>query len=182
MSNILPSVERLIKKYPNRRLYDTLMSRYITMQDVKDMVRSHQAFTVADAKTGEDLTRSILLQIVLEEETKGAPLFSTPFLLQIIRYYGDAMQHAMGACLEKNVQAFIDILQRLPETALDSDGKTFTPEMWAQFMTMQGPMIQSMMSSYLEQSKALFLQTQEQMQEQAKSMIDNFPFTQEEQA
>jgi len=182
MSNNSSLSERLIKKYPNRRLYDTSASSYITLPDVKAMVLAQQAFTVLDAKTGGDLTRSVLLQIIMEEEGRGAPLFSTELLLQIIRYYGDVMQGVMGSYLEKNVQAFMDIQQRLSEAALGSDGKTFTPEMWTQFMTMQGPMIQGMMSNYIEQSKALFLQTQEQMQEQAKSMIDNFPFVQEEQA
>ena len=91
---------RVLKKYPNRRLYDTQTSSYITLADVKKMVLDGQAFEVRDAKTSEDITRSILLQIILEEETGGVPMFSTQSLEQIIRFYGHAMQGVMGAYLE----------------------------------------------------------------------------------
>ena len=80
---------RVLKKYPNRRLYDTRTSSYITLTDVKQMVLGGEAFEVRDAKTGDDLTRSILLQIILEEETGGMPMFTTPMLSQVIRFYGD---------------------------------------------------------------------------------------------
>jgi polyhydroxyalkanoate synthesis repressor PhaR len=178
--------ERLIKKYPNRRLYDTQTSAYITLSDVKELVLGSQTFTVIDAKTGEDLTRSILLQVIQEEEAKGAPIFTSTVLAHVIRYYGHAMQSVMGSYLEQNIQAFNEIQQRVYESSAGmDDGKSLTPEMWAQFMSMQGPMIQGMLTTYIEQSKTLFLQMQEQMheqmQEQAKTMIDNFPFTQEEQ-
>jgi polyhydroxyalkanoate synthesis repressor PhaR len=83
---------RILKKYPNRRLYDTRASSYITLADVKKMVLDNERFEVRDAKTGDDLTRSILLQIILEEETGGVPMFSTQMLAQIIRFYGHAMQ------------------------------------------------------------------------------------------
>ncbi|MBM3394749.1 MAG: polyhydroxyalkanoate synthesis repressor PhaR, partial [Betaproteobacteria bacterium] len=91
---------RLIKKYPNRRLYDTTTSAYITLADVKRLVLENTAFKVLDAKSNEDLTRSILLQIILEEESEGAPIFSSDFLSQIIRFYGNAMQGMMGSFLE----------------------------------------------------------------------------------
>ena len=97
---------RLIKKYPNRRLYDTETSAYITLTDVKKLVLENVEFRVEDAKTKEDLTRSILLQIILEEETAGAPMFSSDMLSQIIRFYGNAMQGMMGNFLEKNVATF----------------------------------------------------------------------------
>ncbi|HSQ72517.1 MAG TPA: polyhydroxyalkanoate synthesis repressor PhaR, partial [Rubrivivax sp.] len=83
---------RILKKYPNRRLYDTQNSSYITLADVKQMVLAGEDFEVRDAKTGEDLTRSILLQIILEEESGGLPMFSAQTLSQIIRFYGHAMQ------------------------------------------------------------------------------------------
>ena len=86
MSSAKNSTERLIKKYPNRRLYDTQTSSYITLTDVKQLVLDADEFTVVDAKTSEDLTRSILLQIILEEEANGAPMFSSAVLAQIIRY------------------------------------------------------------------------------------------------
>src|SRR3546814_7786702 len=96
---------RLIKKYPNRRLYDTQTSAYITLSDVKQLVLDTEAFQVVDAKSGEDLTRSISLQIILEEESGGVPMFSATVLSQIIRFYGHAMQGVMGTFLEKNIQA-----------------------------------------------------------------------------
>ncbi|HEX2531644.1 MAG TPA: polyhydroxyalkanoate synthesis repressor PhaR [Burkholderiaceae bacterium] len=169
--------ERLIKKYPNRRLYDTQTSSYITLTDVKQLVLDNEDFTVVDAKTNEDLTRSILLQIILEEEANGSPMFSSGALTQIIRYYGHAMQGMMGSYLEKNIQAFIDIQNKLAENSKGFyEGQPFSPEMWTQFMNVQGPMMQGMMSNYIEQSKNLFLQMQDQMQSQAKNMFGNFPF------
>lgn len=169
--------ERLIKKYPNRRLYDTQTSAYITLADVKQLVLDSEQFYVVDAKTDEDLTRSILLQIILEEEANGSPMFSGVALAQIIRYYGHAMQGMMGSYLEKNIQAFIDIQNRLTENSKGLyEGKPFSPEMWTQFMNVQGPMMQGMMSNYIEQSKNLFVQMQEQMQNQSQSMLDTFPF------
>lgn len=170
--------ERLIKKYPNRRLYDTQTSSYITLSDVKQLVLDNEEFTVVDAKSEEDLTRSILLQIILEEEsTNGTPMFSSGALSQIIRYYGHAMQGMMGSYLEKNIQAFIDIQNKLAESSKGIyEGKPFSPEMWTQFMNVQGPMMQGMMSNYIEQSKNLFMQMQDQMQNQTKNMFGTFPF------
>jgi polyhydroxyalkanoate synthesis repressor PhaR len=171
--------ERLIKKYPNRRLYDTQTSSYITLTDVKQLVLDNEQFAVVDAKTNEDLTRSILLQIILEEESNGTPMFSSTALAQIIRYYGHAMQGMMGSYLEKNIQAFIDIQNKLAENSKGFyEGKPFSPEMWAQFMNVQGPMMQGMMGNYIEQSKSLFIQMQEQMQSQTKNMFGVFPFVQ----
>src|SRR5450631_1839481 len=100
---------RILKKYPNRRLYDTEISSYITLAEVKAMVLSGTAFEVRDAKSGEDLTRSILLQIILEEESGGVPMFSAQTLSQIIRFYGHAMQGVMGTMLEKNMAAFAEL-------------------------------------------------------------------------
>jgi polyhydroxyalkanoate synthesis repressor PhaR len=184
MTSAKKTAERLIKKYPNRRLYDTQTSSYITLADVKQLVLDNEEFTVVDAKTEDDLTRSILLQIILEEEANGSPMFSSGALSQIIRYYGHAMQGMMGSYLEKNIQAFIDIQNKLTENSKGLyEGKPFSPEMWTQFMNVQGPMMQGMMGNYIEQSKSLFLQMQEQMQEQTKSMFGSsfpgtgFPFT-----
>ena len=177
MTSAKNSAERLIKKYPNRRLYDTQTSSYITLTDVKQLVLDDEVFAVVDAKNGDDLTRSILLQIILEEESHGAPMFSSAALSQIIRYYGHAMQCMMGSYLEKNIQAFIDIQNKLAENSKGFyEGKPFSPEMWTQFMNVQGPMMQGMMSNYIEQSKSLFIQMQEQMQSQTKNMFGTFPF------
>jgi polyhydroxyalkanoate synthesis repressor PhaR len=100
---------RVIKKYPNRRLYDTLTSNYVALSDVKQLVMAGAPFKVIDAKTDEDITRSLLLQIILEEESGGAPLFSEAVLANLIRTYGHAMQSYMGNYLEKNFQTFADM-------------------------------------------------------------------------
>ncbi len=173
----MASALRLIKKYPNRRLYDTQTSTYITLVDVKQLVLEQADFQVIDAKSGDDLTRQILLQIILEEEQGGVPMFTPPVLSQIIRSYGNAMQGMMGSYLEKNVQAFIDIQKKVQEQsqAFYSTNK-IGPEMWTQYVNLQAPMIQSMMSNYIEQSKNLFVQMQENMQNQARSMFPTFPF------
>jgi polyhydroxyalkanoate synthesis repressor PhaR len=180
MTTTKKSAERLIKKYPNRRLYDTETSTYITLADVKQLVLDQEEFKVMDAKSSEDLTRSILLQIILEEESGGLPMFSSVMLSQIIRFYGNAMQGMMGTYLEKNIQAFIDIQHKLTDQSkglIDGEnGTQLNPEVWSQFMNMQAPMMQGMMTSYIEQSKNMFVQMQEQMQNQAKSMFSTFPF------
>ena len=100
---------RIIKKYPNRRLYDTDTSSYITLTEVKQLVMDSEPFVVMDAKTGDDLTRSILLQIILEEEAHGSPMFTAPVLAQVIRFYGHTMQGFMGGYLEKNMQSLMDM-------------------------------------------------------------------------
>lgn len=93
---------RIIKKYPNRRLYDTAISSYITLAEIKKLVIAQTPFCIQDAKTGEDLTRSILLQIILEQEESGEPIFTGPLLAQIIRFYGGTMQGMVGTYLEKS--------------------------------------------------------------------------------
>jgi len=167
---------RVLKKYPNRRLYDTRSSSYITLADVKAMVLALEDFEVRDAKSGEDLTRSILLQIILEEESGGVPMFSAQMLAQMIRFYGHSMQGMMGAYLEKNLQTFVELQKRLVPPGLNlGDPKSFTPEMWAQFMSGQGTTMQGLMGAYMEQSKNLFTQMQEQMAKQAGSMFSGLP-------
>ena len=168
---------RLIKKYPNRRLYDTQTSAYITLDDVKALVLRGEEFTVVDAKTEEDLTRSVLLQIILEEESAGSPLFSAQMLAQMIRFYGNAMQGMMGAYLEQTMQAFQEIQSKMQDSAGALQGSVPSTELWTKFMSAQTPMIQSMMSNYIEQNKNLFVQMQEQMQQGTQSMMRNFPFT-----
>ena len=162
--------QRIIKKYPNRRLYDTTTSTYITLAEVKQLVMDSATFQVIDAKTGDDLTRSILLQIILEEEAGGAPMFTEAVLGNIIRFYGHAMQGFMGTYLEKNVQMFSEIQSKLTEQS-----KGVTPEAWAKFMSMQSPVLQGMMgNTYMEQSKAMVAQMQEQMQKQTEQMLGSF--------
>ncbi|MBS0429087.1 MAG: polyhydroxyalkanoate synthesis repressor PhaR [Proteobacteria bacterium] len=163
------SPQRVIKKYPNRRLYDTDTSAYITLAEVKQLVIEGASFVVRDAKSGDDLTRSILLQIILEEEAGGAPMFTEQVLASIIRFYGQAMQGFMGPYLEKNIQAMTEVQAQLAEKA-----QTLTPEMWSHFMSMQSPMLQGLMGSYVEQSKNVFMQMQEQMQKNTEQVLGAF--------
>jgi len=169
---------RLIKKYPNRRLYDTRTSTYITLADVKKLVLQGEEFQVVDAKSGEDLTRSILLQIILEEEAGGAPMFSSDILTQFIRSYGNAMQGMLGSYLERNMQLFNEIQKRMKEQSqkLYGEPAKFNEELWKQFMSFQGPAMQSLVSAYMDQSRNMFVQMQEQLQNQTRNMLSGFPF------
>ena len=169
---------RLIKKYPNRRLYDTKTSSYITLADVKQMVLKQEEFQVIDAKSGDDLTRQILLQIILEEESGGVPMFSCDLLSQLIRSYGNAMQGMMGSYLERNIRAFQDIQKALQEQSsrMVGDNSRASQELWSQFMNLQGPAMQSLMQAYMDQSQKMFAQFQEQMQSQARNVFSGFTF------
>jgi polyhydroxyalkanoate synthesis repressor PhaR len=97
---------RTIKKYPNRRLYDTVESRYITLADIRRLVIERIEFVVIDKKTQEDITRTILLQVIAEQEHGGDPLMSRDFLSQIIRSYGAGARSAMGNYLEQSLKLF----------------------------------------------------------------------------
>lgn len=169
---------RTIKKYPNRRLYDTQTSSYITLADVKALVLAHEEFLVVDAKSEEDLTRAILLQIILEEEAGGAPMFSSEMLSQMIRFYGSAMQSMMGRYLDSNMKAFVEMQAKLSAQAVPGFGGASlgmpalgSPEMWNQFLNFQGPAMQNMMSAYVEQSQQLFQQMQDRVKEQARKIF-----------
>ena len=112
------SEPRVIKKYPNRRLYDTAASKYITLEDVRRLVLDGVQFVVRDAKTDEDITRSVLLQIIAEQEEAGQPIFTIPILTQIIRFYGDAVQGLASEFLQRSLAAFGE-QQRLFRQHLD---------------------------------------------------------------
>lgn len=115
---------RTIKKYPNRRLYDTEISSYIKLDDVRQLVLDHQDIQVLDAKTGEDLTRSVLLQIIAEHEEQGEPLFTTQLLTRLIRFYGDALQGFMGSYLERSLDVFLEQQQQFRKQLDNVMGKT----------------------------------------------------------
>jgi len=162
---------RIIKKYPNRRLYDTETSAYITLAEVKELVLQYKEFQVQDAKTGEDLTRAILLQIILEEESGGVPMFSTDMLANIIRYYGHAMQGLMGSYLERSIHAFHEAQKRFQEQAQSIYGelpKTF----------MQGsPPIPNVMGGYLEKGAKAVIDMQDELRSQALKLFSGFPYS-----
>ena len=155
---------RLIKKYPNRRLYDTQSSSYVTLADIKQLVLDCEDFSVIDAKSSEDLTRSILLQIILEEEAGGMPMFSQSVLAQIIRLYGNTMQSLMGSYLEKNVQIFTEAQDQFQTKSSEVMQKNFaSKDAWANLMASQPQNFQTLMTNYLEQSKTVFSEVEKQM-------------------
>lgn len=158
----------VIKKYPNRRLYDTRASTYITLTEVKAMVLEGKEFVVRDVKTDEDITRSILLQIILDEEAGTGPMFTTQMLASIIRFYGHAMQGLMGTYLEKNIQTFIEIQKQLTTAHTSS---SMNPDIWSSFLNVQTPMLQGMVANYLEQSKRMFVQMQENLKTQTETIL-----------
>lgn len=170
----MPESVRLVKKYPNRRLYDTKTSAYITLSDVKALVLALENFKVVDAKTGDDLTRSILLQIIIDEETTRVPLFTTELLAQMIRFYGHAMEGMLGKYLETNIKLFTEFQKKLSEQSHSLYGENSNPgqsEMWSQFMSFQGPAMQAMMSTYMDQNKKMVHQMQDQMKVQTFNMF-----------
>lgn len=140
--------QRVIKKYPNRRLYDTRTSSYITLAEIKQLVMDNEPFSVVDAKSSEDISRSILLQIILEEEAGGSPMFTAPVLENIIRFYGNTMQGFMGGYLEKNMQSLMDLQRTVIPAAL---------------ATPLAPL-----------GNNVFLQMQEQMQKQTEQFLSTF--------
>ena len=116
---------RVLKKYPNRRLYDTQESTYVTLDDVKELVLNHENFQVIDSKSGSDITRTILMQIISEQEASdGSPIFSNKMLQQLIRFYGDSLQGVMGEYLEKSLGMFMeqqDILRHQLQNVMNAN-------------------------------------------------------------
>src|SRR5215468_5504122 len=172
------TTRRIIKKYPNRRLYDTETSTYITLAEVKELVLQYRDFQVQDAKTGEDLTRAILLQIILEEESGGVPIFSTDMLANIIRYYGHAMQGLMGSYLERSIIAFHEAQKRFQAQASSIYGELprMPAEAWSQFMQ-QGQQIPNVMGGYLEKGAKAVIDMQEELRNQALKLFSGFPYS-----
>ena len=170
---------RIIKKYPNRRLYDTETSAYITLAEVKQFVLEQQQFEVHDARTNEDLTRSILLQIILEEEGNGIPMFSADMLSNIIRYYGHTMQGLMGNYLERSIGAFHEAQHNFQEQSKSlyniAPGAVpgFAPETWTKLVPTAVP---TMMNDYLEKSASGVIGMQEELRKQAMQMFSGFPY------
>ncbi len=128
---------RLIKKYPNRRLYDTETSKYITLADLKKMITEGVAIEVIDSNTEEDITRTILMQIIMESESAGEPIFNTAMLQQIIRFYGGPLQGMFAQYLEDSMQLFARQQAQVRDT-LGSDPFAMMQKMTEQNMKMWG--------------------------------------------
>lgn len=186
-------MSRVIKKYPNRRLYDTETSAYITLADVKQFVLESQPFEVQDARSGENLTRSILLQIILEEESGGVPMFSADMLANIIRYYGHSMQGLMGNYLERSIAAFHEAQRKFQEQTQSLVGNLgnpmagnmgamgkgvpgLDPQAWTKMMQSAGNAVPGMMGEYLEKSASSVIGMQEELRKQAMQMFSTFPY------
>ena len=141
---------RIIKKYPNRRLYDSHTSSHVTLVDIRRLVQEQEPFQVIDAKSGDDITRSILLQIIQEAESDGDPIFSSTMLKNIICFYGP-LQGVLGSYLDESIQSVIDI---------QAQAGSNSTQAWTEFMQGQAPIMQDMMRQYVEQSRDLYLNTQ----------------------
>ena len=101
------AAERIIKKYANRRLYDAQASRHVTLEEVRALIAAGESIKVIDDRTGDDITRSVLMQIIAEQEQSGGPLFTTNVLEQLIRFYGDDMQGFLRSYLEESIATFV---------------------------------------------------------------------------
>ena len=179
---------RVIKKYPNRRLYDTETSAYITLADVKQFVLDAQEFNVLDARSNEDLTRSILLQIILEEESGGLPMFSADMLSNIIRYYGHSMQGLMGNYLERSIGAFHEAQKKFQEQTKSLYGNIgagagpanqippFGSDALAKLMQAAPGVVPNLMGDYLEKSASNVVGMQEELRKKAMQMFSTFPY------
>ena len=135
--------KRVIKKYPNRRLYDTAESKYVTLNDVRKLVLEGIGFCVIDKKSGEDITRNILLQIIIEQEDEGEPLFSTDVLEQLIGFYGNSVQGMAGDFISQSLNMFRDqqarfqvqmreAMQNLPMSSAFGEMAKQNLDMWKQ--------------------------------------------------
>jgi polyhydroxyalkanoate synthesis repressor PhaR len=140
---------RIIKKYPNRRLYDTTVSSYITLEDVRKLVLDTENFRVVDARSKEDITRSILLQIILEQEEDGDPIFSEQVLSQVIRFYGDALQGTLTSYLERSFGLFVEqqsTIRDQMQSVMTTDPLTFMRDMTEKNMSVWKDMQDSFFS------------------------------------
>ncbi|MDD3267347.1 MAG: polyhydroxyalkanoate synthesis repressor PhaR [Burkholderiales bacterium] len=172
---------RIVKKYQNRRLYDTATSTYIILEDIKQMIIEGDTVKVIDVKSEKEVTRSVLLQIILDEEANATPIFSNDFLLQIIKFYGKAFQPAISPFLEQGIdmlkQTQKKFYTQLKNNPKENTGSNF--EAWKDFWNQSGNTVQQNIFEYLSASTTNFLQMQEQINSQAENIMNimNFPFT-----
>lgn len=141
--------ERLIKKYPNRRLYDTQDSRYITLDDAKQMVIDGVAFKVVDQKTGEDLTRSILLQIIMEQENNNEPLFNSEILSEFIRNNSQTNRDYFSSFLQASMQLFTE-QQGTIVNQMDRVYKNSPMDFWVQMTRQNLDHLQDLQSKFFK--------------------------------
>ena len=172
---------RIVKKYQNRRLYDTATSTYIVLEDIKQIIVDGELVKVLDVKSEQDVTRSVLLQIILEEEVNGVPMFSNEFLFQIIRFYGKSFQPSLSPFLEQGIDLFRKMQKQFYEQVRDAYGKEKVPsgvELWKEFMVQQGPQLEASIKDYMQNNTNTFLKMQEHLQHQTENILNymQFPF------
>jgi len=139
---------RVIRKYANRRLYDSRESRHMTLDEVRQLIVAGEQIRVEDAKTGDDLTRSILLQIIMEREEAGRPILSQELLEQLIRFYGGAMQDFLGAYLERSVSAFVANQETFQEQLLKMARDNPVAELAKKNLTMWADLHEQLLSAW----------------------------------
>lgn len=144
----MSTMERIIKKYPNRRLYDTDVSRYVTLEDIRQLVKEGAKFRVVDAKTEDNITRSILLQIIIEQEEKGQPILTTELLEKLIRSYGDTMQGFMSSYLQESMDFFVK-QQRMMQEQMSSLMQNAPMSIFAQLAQRNLDLWQSLQESWI---------------------------------
>lgn len=144
----MSTMERIIKKYPNRRLYDTDVSRYVTLEDIRQLVKEGAKFRVIDAKTEDNITRSILLQIIIEQEEKGQPILTTELLEKLIRSYGDTMQGFMSSYLQESMDFFVR-QQRMMQEQMSSLMQNAPMSIFAQLAQRNLDLWQSLQESWI---------------------------------
>jgi len=180
-----PAEPRILKKYQNRRLYDTATSTYVILDDIKQMIMDGDDIRVVDVKTEADVTRSVLLQIILEEEASSTPILTNEFIVQIIRFYGKAFQPAISPFLEQGMDVLKQTQKRFYaqiKAAYPKDAIPSGIDLWKEFWHERGPQVQQNILDYLNSSASSFLQIQEQVQEQIQSHTESifnmmqFPF------
>ncbi|MBY0379346.1 MAG: polyhydroxyalkanoate synthesis repressor PhaR [Burkholderiales bacterium] len=170
---------RVIKKYQNRRLYDISTSTYVVLEDIKQIIVDGEEIKVIDVKTDQDVTRSVLLQVLLEEELHGLPMFSNDFIYQIIRFYGKAFQSSLSPFLEQGVDLFRKMQKTFYEQIRDMYGKdklSSGVELWKEFIEKQGPDIEGIVREQMQSSTSAFLKMQEQLQQQTRQLFNYMPF------
>ncbi|HPQ25750.1 MAG: polyhydroxyalkanoate synthesis repressor PhaR [Chromatiaceae bacterium] len=146
------AAERLIKKYPNRRLYDTTESRYITLDEVREMVLKEIPFKVIDRQSEEDITRNILLQIIMEQESGGEPLFSADVLSRFIKNYGEATQTGFAEYLDTSLQFFSE-QQKVIQTQMGKALEGTPMDYWVKLGEQNMKLWQDMLSTSSDRKK-----------------------------
>lgn len=172
---------RVVRKYLNRRLYDTATSCYIVQDDIKQMIMDGEKVQVIEVKTDKDITKEVLLQIILEQEANGnGETFSQDFLTQIIYFYGTASKEVVGKFLEEGLGTYRKLQNEFySQMKSHYNVDKFPSEIWNNFMQSRLNEFENMMKNYLENSTEVFTNLQEQFQNQTQQIFDymeQFPF------